>query len=130
MQNEVFSRQEVNPTRVRVESRATMPGVPQTGLTVHILLKPEWIRLRSEDDRSVGQVKFFTALFDSNGNYVDGTKKEFELRLDPRELAEVQSRGISVLTDFKVPSGEYLIREVVADAIGLISSQNQPIAVP
>ena len=90
------------------------------------------LRFRKAEDRNVNDVKVVCALFDRDGNYVQGVSKTIQLRLlDGALQSDKLSGGISVRSDFTVPPGTYVIRLVVRDAEGeTMTAQNSAVRIP
>jgi hypothetical protein len=61
------------------------------------------------------------ALFDENGNYVQGIKQDLKTHLLDKTLAKLDS-GVTTKADLMVKPGIYLIRVVVRDDEGRISA--------
>ncbi|HXA56470.1 MAG TPA: VWA domain-containing protein [Candidatus Acidoferrum sp.] len=71
------------------------------------------------------------ALFDNDGNYVDGTQKVLNLNLRDATLADLSKTGASSELDFKVKGGVYFLRLVVRDTNDQhIYAQNATVDVP
>ena len=75
-------------------------------------------------------VVFVTVIFDINGNYVQGVQKSLAMHLRDATLEKIRASGISMASDFKVAPGTYLVREVVRDEGGVISSMNDTVEIP
>jgi hypothetical protein len=90
------------------------------------------LHFRKADDRDVNDVRVVCALFDRNGNYVQGVSKTIQLRLLDGALQNNKlSGGISVRSDFTVAPGTYVIRLVVRDAEGqTMTAQNSAVKIP
>ena len=90
------------------------------------------LRFRKTDDRNVNDVRVVCALFDRDGNYVQGVSKTIQLRLlDGAVENDKLSNGIAVRSDFTIPPGTYVIRLVVRDAEGeTMTAQNSAVRIP
>lgn len=91
-------------------------------VTTHIDLGA--IHLRRANSTSVDNLTLVCGLFDINGNYLQGKKKELSLHLSDDVLNRITS-GLNVATTFEVAPGAYMIRVVVLDSgSGLLSTAN------
>jgi hypothetical protein len=72
-----------------------------------------------------------SALFNRNGDYIQGTKKILEMRLRDETLEHKLGSGITMRTSFDVKPGSYLVRLVVRDAEDrLMSARSGAIDIP
>jgi VWFA-related protein len=126
----VYSRDEINNSRLRLQTRFFKPDPMQAQFTVVAHLEPQWLTFRKQSGRNADDVTFATAIFDNDGNLVAGFTKTLELRLRDATLEKLRTAGISVVNNFKVAPGSYQVREVVKDAGGFISSKNEPVEIP
>ncbi|MGC2730709.1 MAG: hypothetical protein WA254_16070, partial [Candidatus Sulfotelmatobacter sp.] len=66
-----------------------------------------------------------SALFNRNGNFVEGIEKTVTMKLKDETLEHKLSSGITLKTSFDVKPGSYLVRLVVRDAEGqMMSAEN------
>ncbi len=83
------------------------------------------------DGRNYNVVTMVTAIFDRDGNWVQGIKKTLELHLKDDTLATRMDRGAVIKTNFDLPPGTYLVRQVVRDAQGQqMSATNAAVVIP
>ncbi|HEX3746003.1 MAG TPA: VWA domain-containing protein [Bryobacteraceae bacterium] len=114
----VFSRDEMRGLPIAIHSEFFKTAAGAANLTVTAHLDIRQIALHKEDDRNRGDMTLVCALFDGDGNYVQGTQKAIELRVKDENLDWRRAQGVNVATDFGVKSGAYMIRAVVRDAKG------------
>ena len=128
----LFSRDEMNDIPVEMNTRFFKASESEARLSVTSRVDVRKLRFRKADDRSVNDVRVVCALFDRNGNYVQGVAKTIQLRLlDGALQNDKLSGGISVRSDFTVPPGTYVIRLVVRDAEGeTMTAQNSAVRIP
>jgi predicted HicB family RNase H-like nuclease len=87
------------------------------------------VSFRQELERSRGAVTVVTGIFDSDGNYVSGIQKVFELRL--RDETFGANPGLVVRNTFDLSPGTYLVRLVVRDAESqVMASKNTRVEIP
>ena len=58
------------------------------------------------------------ALFDGNGNYIQGVQKTVELKLKDENVEHRRKLGLTLKSGFDVKSGAYMIRVVARDTEG------------
>lgn len=97
-------------------STELVPSSDQTpGLNVIVRLDLASTPFRKEGDRNLNTVFFLTGIYDSDGRWVTGEKKKFNLKLTDPDLKQLRARGVRVLNTFKLKPGKYVLREVVQD---------------
>jgi hypothetical protein len=126
----IFSRDAMNSSRIRIGTRFFKTSPLEAQVTIVAHLDTQGLTFRTENDRHVDDVTFVTVLFDSDGNYVQGLKKSVAMHLRDATLEKMRAAGISVASDFTVSPGSYLVREVVRDVGGVISSMSGTVEIP
>ena len=126
----VFNRAEVNTGRLRIGTQFFKPTPLEAQLKIVAHLDLKDLAFRDEADRHAADITFVTGIFDANGNFVQGLRKDVKLRLRNETLESMRAGGISVSSNFKVPPGTYLVREVARDESGEISSVNGTVEIP
>jgi hypothetical protein len=114
----VFSRDELHDLPIEIHSEFFKTTDEAARLKVATHLDIRQLPLRKEDDRNRDDVTLVCALFDGNGNYLEGTQKVVELRLKDATLEQRRTGGVTVNSNFDVKVGPYMIRVVVRDAEG------------
>jgi VWFA-related protein len=114
----VYSRQVLDemPLTVRTSFYAGNGG--QSMVTVLAQLDVKSLHFSKKDGRNVDQVVLVTALFDSDGNYVEGQQKTINFKLLDATLANLRKNGITLRSTFKIGSGRFMARAVARDAGG------------
>ncbi|HEX3742682.1 MAG TPA: VWA domain-containing protein [Bryobacteraceae bacterium] len=116
IEDALFSRDETHGLAAEMHTRLTRSG-DRSKLSVLTSLDLKAIPLRKADDRNRNDLTIVAALFDTNGNFLEGTEKLVQLRLLDRTVAGLQQKPPAVIaTDFDVKPGAYLVRLVVRDA--------------
>jgi hypothetical protein len=82
-------------------------------LTVYTHLDIQGIRLRKADGRNRNDIVLATAVFDSNGQLVDGQMKEIALKLQDSTVERLRHSGLTFKTVFKIKPGSYIVRSVL-----------------
>ena len=128
----LFSRDETNDIPVEMNTRFFKASETQARLSVTSRVDVRKLRFRKANDRNVNDVRVVCALFDRDGNYVQGISKTIQLRLLNGAIQnEKLSGGISVRSDFTVAPGTYVIRLVVRDAEGeTMTARNSAVRIP
>lgn len=88
------------------------------------------LHFHKSEGRNGDELTFASALFNQNGNFLQGTQKVVTLRLRDGTLAHILNSGITMTTDFEVKPGSYLVRVVVRDAEGQLSAENGAVEIP
>jgi VWFA-related protein len=116
IEDAVFSRDQTHGLAAEMHTRLTKAG-DQARLSVLTSLDLKSIHLRKADGRNRNDVTIVAALFDTNGNFLEGTEKVVELRLLDRTVTGLPEKPpVVISTDFDVKPGAYLVRLVVRDA--------------
>ncbi len=126
----IFSRSDLNSSRLRVGTRFFKASDTEAQVTVVAHLDTQGLAFRAENDRHAAEVTFVTVVFDKDGNFVQGFRKSLSMHLREATLAKVRTAGVSVPCQFKLSPGTYLVREVVRDESGAISSTSDMMEIP
>jgi VWFA-related protein len=127
----VFSRDEIQAIPLQVQTEFFESGDAKYDLTVTAQFDAKALRFTRDGERNADNVTVVAGLFDPNGNYVAGVKKELNLRLRDRTLAAFANAGLNVKEDFAVAPGRYLVRVVVRDEGGkTITARNAGVEIP
>jgi VWFA-related protein len=130
LEDQVFSNDEISANRMQITSHFRKIGPKDVQVTVLVHLDPGGLTFQEKDGRSLDSVTFVTAVFGSDGNYLQGTQKTLGMRLSSATLQNLRSTGISLINTFTLPPGSYAVREVIRDQAGLISSSNSIFDIP
>lgn len=104
------------PADVRTAFYRTEGG--KAKLAVFIRLDAKALPFHFADGKNADDLTLVTAIFDRNGNQVDGHRKTVRLRLSEPSLANFRRDGLEIRDDFEVAPGSYFVREVVRDSEG------------
>jgi VWFA-related protein len=127
----LFSRDEMHtfPVELHTEYFKTSAESARLSIVAHVDLK--LLRFRKEEGRSRDEVTVTAGLFDHNGNFINGTQKNVDLRLMDANLDRWMRSGIRVPASFDVKPGAYVLRLVVRDSGGqLVATQNGVVEIP
>jgi VWFA-related protein len=127
----LFSRDEMNDIPLDMHTQFFKSSDVAAQLTVLARIDVRKLHFRKVDDRNGDDVMVVYAIFDRNGNYLQGVTKKVQMRLKNDTLATKINSGISVRSDFKVGPGTYVIRLVVRDAEGqMMAARNGAVEIP
>lgn len=123
LEQALFSRDQVQNFPIALSTGFSKAGAQRNlSVTTHIDLNA--IDLRRSNSTSVDNLTLVCGLFDINGNYLQGKKKEISLHLSDDVRSQI-TKGMNVTTTFEVPPGAYFIRVVVRDiGTGSVSAAN------
>ncbi len=127
----VFSHDELNELPIEVHTQFFKVNDLDARLSILTHLDLRFVRFRKENGRNLNNLTVVTALFDRNGNYLEGKQKSLELKLLDRTLEELSHSGLTTRISFDVKPGTYLVRQVVRDAEGeQMSALNRGVEIP
>jgi len=127
----VFSHDELHdlPLDVDTEYYKTPAGDAKLKITSHLDIHQ--LHLRKVEDRNRNDVTLVCALFDGNGNYVQGVQKVVELRLKDENVEHHRGQGLTVNSVFDVKRGAYMVRVVARDGEGRqMAAANDTVEIP
>ena len=107
----------------------TGTGVAKISVLTHVDVGN--VHFDEHDGRHWDDLTVVAALFDRNGNFLQGDEKTLEMRLKDPTLAKITQSGVTVKSSFDVHSGGYVVRLVVRDTKGAtISTKNGVVEIP
>ena len=98
----VFSQEEVREIPVELHTQFFKPADNNARLSLLIHLDVKHVRFRKIDGRNDNDVTVVSALFDRNGNFVNGKQEVLQLRLKDETLAGRLNSGITLKSSFDV----------------------------
>jgi VWFA-related protein len=131
IQQAVFSQDELQELPVEISTQFFKTGDQSVKLSVVAHVDVRSLRFRKAEGRNVDDLTTVVAVFDRDGNLVDGRKKLLELRLRDATLEKLTQSGLGMKTGFDVKPGTYLVRVVVRDSeSGQLSALNRAVEIP
>jgi VWFA-related protein len=118
---------------IPVKLTAEFPKVKATSaeLTVLTQLDIKGVRFRKADGLSCDDVISETALFDANGQFVEGQRKEIAMKLKGSTVERMSQTGFTIKSVFTVKPGMYRVRSVVRGSEGdQLTTQNLITVIP
>ena len=131
IEDAIFSQEELHDLPVELHTQFFKSSDADAKLTVLAHVDVRHLRFRKAEGRNRNDLTMVSALFDRNGNFVQGSEKILEMRLKDETLDSRLGSGITLKSSFDVKPGNYLVRLVVRDAEGkLMSAENGAVEIP
>lgn len=123
LQQALFSHTEVHTVPISVNAKYAHKDVTNRLLLVTTHIDLRGILFHKMKSMNIDHLTLVCGLFDLNGNYIQGKKRDISMRLSDQAVSNATSGGMNVTTSFDVQPGVYVIRIVLRDAgSGLLSS--------
>jgi VWFA-related protein len=127
----VFSQEKLNQIPIEVHTQFFKQDALDATLSILARVDLRVLQFRKAEGRNLNNLTVVTALFDQNGNYLQGKEKHVDFRLRDASLEQLSRTGLTMKTSFNVKPGTYLIREVVRDSEGSrISGLTRAVEIP
>ena len=127
----VFSRDEIQDIPVSLRAQASRTARPKATLTVVAHFGIREIRFVHQEGHHRSSVTAVVSLFDAaSGNYIKGVRDIVELDYPDEKLAAAMASGVHVRTGFDAAEGSYVVRLVLRDNDGHMSSTSRLVEVP
>ena len=131
IEDALFSQEEVHTLPVQLHTQFFKSSSLDAKLTVVAHIDVRRLRLRKADGRNNDELTVVSALFNGNGNLVQGIQKKLTLHLKDETLEKKMGSGVTLRTSFDVKPGSYLVRLVVRDAEAqLVSAESDAVRIP
>lgn len=131
IENEVFANEARNDFPLGIQTQFFMSSETEGKLSVLAVVDLHGVQLQKENQVNVDQLKFVTALFDNNGNLMEGRTRTVTLRLKDATLDKLLASGLRTGWRFDVKPGTYVVREVVLDSgSGGIAALSRTVEIP
>lgn len=114
----LFSQDELSEIPLEVHTQFFKRTQLDASLSVLARVDLRFVRFRKAEGRNLNNLTVVTALFDRDGNYLEGREKRVEFKLLDASLERLVGTGLTMRTSFQVKPGTYLVREVVRDTEG------------
>jgi VWFA-related protein len=131
MEDALFSQEEMHDLPVELHTQFFKASDDDAKLTVlaHVDLKR--LRFRKTDGRNEDVLTCSSAVFNRDGNYLQGIQKTVTMHLKDETLEHELAKGMTLKTSFDVKPGSYLVRLVVRDSEGqLMSAESGAVEIP
>ncbi|MGB6403121.1 MAG: VWA domain-containing protein [Candidatus Sulfotelmatobacter sp.] len=121
----MYSQEELHNLPVNLHTQFFKASDQDATLVVLAHVDVKRLRFRKVEGRNNNVLTCVSALFNRNGNFVEGIEKTVTMKLKDETLEHKLSSGITLKTSFDVKPGSYLVRLVVRDAEGqMMSAEN------
>jgi VWFA-related protein len=131
IEDALFSQEEVRSLPVELHTQFFKSSEIDAKLTVLAHIDVRKLRLRKVDGRNNDELTVVSAVFNGNGNLVQGIQKTVTMKLKDETLEKRMGSGITLKTSFDVKPGSYLVRLVVRDAEAqLVAAENDAVRIP
>jgi VWFA-related protein len=125
IEDAMYSQEELHNLPVRLHTQFFKASDDDAKLTVLAHVDVQHLHFRKIEGRNNNVLTCVSALFNRNGNLVQGMQKIVTMNLKDDTLDHKLNSGITLKTSFDVKPGSYLVRLVVRDAEGqLMSAEN------
>jgi VWFA-related protein len=129
--DELFANDEKHDLPVELQTRVEKKAGGGEQLDIYADLDIAHLHFQKANGVNQEGLTLVAALFDSNGNYVDGTQKVLSFDLKDATLADLSKTGASSELNFTVKPGAYIVRLVARDANDQhVSAENATVQVP
>ena len=124
LQQALFSHDETHTVPIALKTEYSKKEGTNRELSVTTQIDLGGVHFSKDNKANIDNLTLVCGLFDSNGNYLQGKKREISLRMADDVLKQY-TEGMNIKTTFDVEPGSYLIRVVLRDAgNGLLSTVN------
>ncbi len=121
----MYSQEELHNLPVNLHTQFFKGSDQDATLVVIAHVDVKRLRFRKVEGRNDNVLTCVSALFNRNGNFVQGIEKTVTMKLKDETLEHKLGSGITLKTSFDVKPGSYLVRLVVRDAEGqMMSAEN------
>lgn len=126
----VFSQEQRKDMPVELETKFFKTSGEAAKLAVLVKVDVRRLHYQKVNGRNRNDLTIVSALFDRNGNFIQGDQKTLEMRLTDETLDKKLNSGVILRANFDVKPGSYLVRCVVRDNDGALSAANDSVEIP
>jgi VWFA-related protein len=131
IENAVFSQDEQHGVAATFQTQYSKTDAANGKLDVIVIIDVAHIPFTKTGGFNEDDLTVVASLFDNDGNYVDGTQKNIDLKLSDGTLKQWSRTGATTEVKFDVKPGSYIVRLVVRDAnAAALSAENGTVQVP
>jgi VWFA-related protein len=131
IEDAIFSQEEMHDLPVELHTQFFKSSDAAAKLTVLAHVDVKLLHFQKVEGRNRNDLTVVSALFDRNGNYVEGHEEILEMRWKDATLQNKLGSGITLKASFDVKPGSYLVRLVVRDKEGqMMSAENGAVQIP
>src|SRR5271157_4578220 len=130
IQQAVFSQAEMQDFPLQCQTQF-FRGADGVHLTVLARIETNTLKFRKDQDHNDDNLTVVTAVFDENGNLLDGQQRVIEMKLKDATRERLNKEGLKVKSSFDLKPGSYLVRIVVRDSEGAqMAALNRGVVIP
>jgi VWFA-related protein len=131
IQQQVLSKVDVAQLPVELRnSVAEQPDHTQV-VTASAHLDTRALQFQQEGDRNINGITFVVAVFDGKDKLVEAQQRHMNINALDAQLPNLFTRGLDVAFTFKLATGTYRLRAVVADSVQhLVGAKSESVTVP
>jgi VWFA-related protein len=126
----VFSQEERKDMPLELNTKYFKTSDEGAKLAVLVKVDVRHLHYQKVDGRNHNALTIVSALFDRNGNFVQGDEKTLEIHMTDETLEKKMDSGVTIRANFEVKPGSYMVRCVVRDAEGQLSAANGAVEIP
>ena len=131
IEDALFSQEEVHNLPVELHTQFFKASDAQAKLTVLAHIDVKRLSLKKVEGRNNNELTVVSALFNRNGDLLQGIEKTVTMRIKDETLKKRLGSGITLRTSFDVKPGNYLVRLVVRDAEAkMVSAESDAVRIP
>ncbi len=125
IEDAMYSQEELHNLPIKLHTQFFKASDEDAKLVVLAQVDVRRLHFRKVEGRNNNVLTCVSALFNRNGNLIQGMQKVVTMNLKDETLEHKLGSGITLKTSFDVKPGSYLVRLVVRDAEGqLMSAEN------
>jgi VWFA-related protein len=125
IEDATFSQEELHNLPVKLHTQFFKASKDDAKLIVLAHVDVRLLHFKKIEGRNDEVLTCVSALFNRNGNFIQGMEKTVTMHLKDDTLEHKLGSGITLKTSFDVKPGSYMVRLVVRDAEGqLMSAEN------
>ena len=126
-----FGRDDIHDIPVSMETLVSRPSLDRATFSVAAKVDLKALSFRTERGLRSNDLTVVAGIFDSDGIYVSGVQKVFEMRLSEETYQAGLNSGLTVSYAFDLTPGVYLVRLVVRDSEGRrMASRSATVEIP
>ena len=131
IEDELFSSEELHALPIALHTEFFKSSGDLAKLTVLAHVDVKRLHYKQSNERHLNDLTLVTAVFDRNGNFLQGNQKLVQMRWKGETLQAKLGSGITLKTSFDVKPGRYLVRVVARDSEQqVMSAENGAVEIP
>ncbi|MGA2697500.1 MAG: VWA domain-containing protein [Terriglobales bacterium] len=124
IEDEIYSQESLNDLPLTIGTQFFKADNNAAKLIVLSHLDASRLQFEKTGDRHNDEITVASAVFDKNGNFLQGTEKVVTLNLKDENWSKTLQQGITMRAEFELKSGQYIVRVVAREMNGRLSALN------